>query len=61
METAVRSGFQKIGSILIARHGKLAYETYFNGDASTLRDTRSAAKTITSMLVGIAIDRKAIA
>lgn len=61
METAIRSGtFQKIGSILIARHGKLAYETYFNGDASTLRDTRSAAKTITSMLIGIAIDGKVI-
>ena len=59
METAVRSGdFKKIGSVVIARHGKLVYEAYFDGDASTLRDTRSATKSITDILVGIAIDEK---
>ena len=46
----------KIGSVLVARHGKLVYEGYFDGDASTLRDTRSATKSITDALVGIAID-----
>src|ERR1700733_2371320 len=57
LDTAIRSGeFNKIGSILIARHGKLAYESYFDGDAATLRDTRSATKSITDILVGIAID-----
>src|ERR1700685_1047172 len=57
LDTAVRSGeFNKIGSVLIARHGKLAYEGYFEGDASTLRDTRSATKSITDALIGIAID-----
>ena len=30
---------------------------YFSGDESTLRNTRSATKTITGTLVGIAIDR----
>ena len=56
METAIRSGeFKKIGSVLVARHGKLAYEAYFDGDASTLRDTRSATKSITGILVGLAI------
>lgn len=56
LESAVRSGeFKKIGSVLIARHGKLVYEKYFDGDASTQRDTRSATKSITSALVGIAI------
>jgi hypothetical protein len=45
MEKAIRSGeFKKIGSVLVARHGKLVYEGYFDGDASTLRDTRSATK-----------------
>jgi CubicO group peptidase (beta-lactamase class C family) len=59
MEAAIRSlEFKKIGSILIARHGKLVYETYFEGDAGTLRDTRSATKSITSALVGIAIAEK---
>ena len=57
LESAIRSGeFKKIGSVLIARRGKLAYEGYFEGDAGTLRDTRSATKSITDILVGIAID-----
>lgn len=59
METAIRGGeFKKIGSIVIARHGKLVYESYFDGsDATALRDTRSATKSVTDMLVGIAIDK----
>ena len=57
LDAAIRSGeFKKIGSVLIARHGKLAYEGYFDGDAATLRDTRSATKSITDVLIGIAID-----
>jgi CubicO group peptidase (beta-lactamase class C family) len=59
METAIRAGeFKKIGSVLVARHGKLVYEGYFDGDASTLRDTRSATKSITDILMGIAIADK---
>ena len=56
MEAAIRAEeFTKIGSVLIARHGKLAYEGYFDGDVTTLRNTRSATKSITDVLVGIAI------
>jgi hypothetical protein len=46
MENAINNGdFKKIGSVLVARHGQLAYEKYFDGDASTLRDTRSATSS----------------
>src|SRR5947209_927741 len=50
--------FKKIGIIVIARGGRLLYEEVFDGsEIDTLRDTRSAAKTITGTLVGLAIDR----
>ena len=62
MEAAIRSGdLKKITSVLIARHDKLVYENYFNGSgADALQDTRSATKSITDILVGIAIDQKAL-
>ena len=56
MSVALRSDqFRKIGSVVIARHGKLAFEDYVEGDANTLRDTRSATKSITGALVGLAV------
>lgn len=59
MEKSIRAGeFKRIGSVLVARHGKLAYEGYFDGDAASLRDTRSATKSITDILVGIAIGER---
>lgn len=61
MEAAIGSGqFKKIGSVLVARDGKIVYEHYFEGDGATLRNTRSATKTVTGMLVGIAVDRKSL-
>ena len=56
LSAAVRSDqFKKIGSVLVARHGRLVFEDYVDGDANTLRDTRSATKSIADVLVGIAI------
>jgi len=63
MEKAIRAGeFKKITSVVIARHGRIVYESYFAGlDASSLMNTRSATKTVTGILVGIAIDRGRLA
>ncbi|MEO0732307.1 MAG: serine hydrolase, partial [Bacteroidota bacterium] len=42
--------------VLIAHRGKLVYENYFNGwHADLLQDQRSAAKSIASALVGVAL------
>jgi CubicO group peptidase (beta-lactamase class C family) len=56
---AIRAGeFKKIESVLVARHGKLVYEAYFGRTgADTLVNTRSATKSVTDLLIGIAIDR----
>jgi CubicO group peptidase (beta-lactamase class C family) len=47
-----------ISGLLVMRHGRPVMERYWNGyDKDTLHDMRSATKSITSLLVGIAIDR----
>ena len=44
--------------IVILRHSPLVSERYFNGDsADTLHDIRSTTKSITAVLMGIAIQR----
>ena len=46
----------QVQAILIARHGKLVLDEYFHGfSRDTLRETRSAGKSITATLIGAAI------
>jgi CubicO group peptidase (beta-lactamase class C family) len=59
MTTAIRQNeYSGIHSILITKGGKLVYGQYFNGfTPDSLHDTRSAFKSVTSLLLGIAIDQ----
>ena len=57
-----RGDAPKTTSVLVRRGGKTLYERYFEGATSeTLHNTRSATKSLTSLAVGIAIDRKLLA
>ena len=57
--SAVSGGaYQQITSVIVARDDRMLYEHYFDAEgAEALRNTRSATKTITGMLVGAAVDR----
>lgn len=60
---SLRNGeFSGIDSVLLARRGRLVYEAYGDGPDEgaarlRLRNPRSATKTVTGMLIGIAIER----
>ncbi len=59
LETAIAANeFPGVTSLLVAKDGALVYERYFGeGGPDVLNDTRSATKSVTSMLIGAAIDR----
>lgn len=53
-----RESHRDLKGIVIVRNGRLAGEQYFNGDSvDTPHDIRSATKSITSLLMGIAIQK----
>jgi CubicO group peptidase (beta-lactamase class C family) len=58
----IESGdFERVTSVLLLSGSEIAYESYFEGDATTLRNTRSVTKTVLGMLVGLAIDDGVVA
>jgi CubicO group peptidase (beta-lactamase class C family) len=63
LELAVRTGREpRPDALVIARKGALVYEQYWNGRSrDALHDLRSATKSITSLLTGIAVDRGVLA
>lgn len=60
LESIKDGSYAGVDSVIIARNGRLVAEAYFNGYGSeTLHDLRSASKSITSALVGIAVEQGA--
>ena len=59
MDSIVISGkYERITSILIAKDGKVLFEKYYNeNDSTSKHNTRSATKTMATLLTGIAIDK----
>jgi CubicO group peptidase (beta-lactamase class C family) len=56
--TMAQDPHHDLKGIVIVRDGRLTSEHYFNGDSvDTLHDIRSATKSITSMLMGIAVQK----
>jgi CubicO group peptidase (beta-lactamase class C family) len=50
--------FTKVDSMVVARHGRLVAEGYFNGfGRESLHDLRSTGKSFTSALAGIAVEQ----
>lgn len=55
IEAARQLGY--VYGIVVARDGAVLGEGHWTGTAATLHDSRSVTKSVTSMLLGIAIDR----
>jgi CubicO group peptidase (beta-lactamase class C family) len=59
---AAAAELDRIRSLLVSWRGSLVLERYYNGArAATPANIKSAAKSVISALIGVALDRKAIA
>lgn len=57
-----KNAYPNIDAIVVSKNNKIIIEEYFNGfTKDSLHDLRSSFKSITSLLAGIAIDKKLIA
>lgn len=55
-QRAGRGEFGKMNSLLVVRHGKLVFEDYYRGwQIHTVHTIQSVSKSVTSLLVGIAV------
>jgi CubicO group peptidase (beta-lactamase class C family) len=57
LDTKVSGSYPQVRSLLVVRHGYVVYERYWQGvDASDGHNTWSVTKSLTSALVGIALE-----
>src|SRR5580765_217917 len=75
VEHRVATPMENIHTVLVVRHGELVFERYFTGDdelfgrplgqvaydRTKLHDMCSISKTVTSLLLGIALEQKKVA
>ncbi|WCO02965.1 serine hydrolase domain-containing protein [Psychroserpens ponticola] len=63
MDSIVKSGkYEQITSILVAQNGQVLFEKYYNDNTvDSKHNTRSATKTMATLLTGIAIDKGFVA
>lgn len=58
---AQAAALPRFRALLVARHGRLAFERYFGGaDVKTIFDVRSVTKSVVSALTGIALRDQAL-
>ncbi|MBX2872410.1 MAG: beta-lactamase family protein [Saprospiraceae bacterium] len=57
LDSAILAGkYEQITSVLVAKNGQILYEKYYNGrDQNSKHNTRSATKTMATLLMGIAM------
>ena len=61
MNSILADDFPNIHSVLLIKNGKLVFEEYFNGYSREIKQVvASVTKSITSILVGIALDKQMI-
>jgi CubicO group peptidase (beta-lactamase class C family) len=54
----MKGDYKQVTSVIVAREDRILYEHYFDdGGPEALRNTRSATKTVTGILIGAAVDR----
>jgi len=61
-EKVIDNTYPKIDAVIVEHNNNIIFEEYFNGfNKDSRHDIRSSFKSITSLLAGIAIDKKLIA
>lgn len=62
LDSVIISGkYERVTSVVVAQNGKVLFEKYYQGnDVNSKHNTRSATKTMATLLTGIAIKKGAI-